>query len=362
MSFFNSKEEVLDIQLTQYGKYLLSRGKFKPTYYAFFDDNVVYDSVYANFSESHTVVKDRIIDNTMYNKTQYVYYGIESNIKKIKRQFTKTNSTELIPVQPNVEKYYTLTAPLGNSSLEVDKKPYLEMYFLEGDLHEYSTEYTGSHATLPIPQLSSSITFKTKVEKTTNPNAPEPGSMPAATNRTGVKNNERVYETIVINNDNKITVRGGEILIDITEFNSDYTNENFEIEMFIVKEEDLSGSAMSPHLPGNKKYRREVLEPLKFGQKFSNIENNLLLDDEDVLRKRATYRRPASEDPEFAEYYFNVLVDEEIDLCRSIDKIKQRMPNYDIKLKCPDAAAITTNVSSIYNSNVTEEDCESCQV
>ncbi len=362
MSFFNSKEEVLDLQLTQYGKYLLSRGKLKPTYYAFFDDNVVYDSLYANFSESHTVVKDRIIENTKYNKTQYVFYGMESNIKRMKKKHSMAGSTELIPIQSNAEKYYTLTAPLGNSSMEVDKKPYLEMYFLEGDLHECSSEYTGSHATLPIPQLSSSITFKTKVEKTTNNNAPEPGAPRAATNRTDVKNNERVYETIVVNSDNKITVRGGEILIDITEFNSDYTNENVEIEMFIVKEEDLSGSAMSPHLPGKKKYRREVLEPLKFGQKFSNIENNLLLDEEDVLRKRATYRRPASEDPEFSEYYFNVLVDEEIDLCRSINKIKQRMPNYDIKLKCPDAAAITTNISSIYNSDITEEDCESCQV
>jgi len=376
LSFFNSKEEVLDLQLTQYGKYLLSRGKFRPTFYAFFDDNVLYDSVYGNFSESHTVVKDRIIDNTSYNKTQYVYYGIESNIKKIKRQMRTLGSTTFIPVQPNVEKYYTLTAPLGNSSMEVDKKPYLELYFLEGDLHEYSNEYTGSHATLPIAQLSSSITFKTKIDKVNNSSNSTVGAEAAiASNRVGgitpdatnfeIKNNERVYENVVINSENSITVRGQEILIDITEFNSDYTNENFEIELFIVKEEDMSGSAISPNLVGKKKYKREVLEPLKFGEKLSNIENNLLLDDEDVLRKRATFRLQPSEDPEFAEYYFNVLVDEEIDLCRSIDKIKQRMPNYDIKLKCPDAAALAssvTNISSIYGSDITEEDCESCEV
>ncbi len=374
MSFFNSKEDVLDLQLTQYGKYLLSRGKFKPTYYAFYDDNVMYDSTYGSFSESHTVIKDRIIDNTAYNKTQYVYYGIESNIKKIKRQMRTLGSTTFIPVQPNVEKYYTLTAPLGNSSMQVDKKPYLELYFLEGDLHQYSTEYTGSHATLPIPQLSSSITFKSKVNKINNStNSIVGGEAAIASNRVGgttpdatefqLKNNERIYENIIINTENSIVVRGQEILIDITEFNSDYTNENFEIELFIVKEEDLSGSAISPNLSGKKKYKREVLEPLKFGEKFSNIENNLLLDNEEVLRKRATFRMQPSEDPEFAEYYFNVLVDEEIDLCRSIDKIKQRMPNYDIKLKCPDAKELTaTNISSIYGSDITEEDCESCKV
>ena len=46
MEFFNRKEEVLDVELTQYGKYLLSVGKFKPSFYAFFDDDVIYDTQY----------------------------------------------------------------------------------------------------------------------------------------------------------------------------------------------------------------------------------------------------------------------------------------------------------------------------
>ena len=37
MKFFNKKEEVLDLQLTQYGKNRLSMGKFNPTFYAFFE-------------------------------------------------------------------------------------------------------------------------------------------------------------------------------------------------------------------------------------------------------------------------------------------------------------------------------------
>jgi hypothetical protein len=46
MEFFDTKEEVLDLQLTQYGKYLLSIGKLKPSYYAFFDDDIDYDTKY----------------------------------------------------------------------------------------------------------------------------------------------------------------------------------------------------------------------------------------------------------------------------------------------------------------------------
>ncbi len=43
MTFFNKKEEVIEIELTQYGKYLLSKGKFRPVFYAFSDDEILYD-------------------------------------------------------------------------------------------------------------------------------------------------------------------------------------------------------------------------------------------------------------------------------------------------------------------------------
>jgi len=52
MSFFDSKQEILNIELTQFGKYLVSKGKFNPVYYAFFDDDVVYDSYYMKLTES----------------------------------------------------------------------------------------------------------------------------------------------------------------------------------------------------------------------------------------------------------------------------------------------------------------------
>ena len=51
MEFFNKKEEVIDFKLTQYGRFLLSKGKLKPTYYSFFDDNILYDASKANILE-----------------------------------------------------------------------------------------------------------------------------------------------------------------------------------------------------------------------------------------------------------------------------------------------------------------------
>ena len=46
MTFFNKKEEVLEVQLTRLGRQLLSQGRFKPASYEFMDEDVVYDRQY----------------------------------------------------------------------------------------------------------------------------------------------------------------------------------------------------------------------------------------------------------------------------------------------------------------------------
>ena len=44
MEFFDKKEEVMDIVLTRKGRELYSVGKFTPTYYAFCDDEIIYET------------------------------------------------------------------------------------------------------------------------------------------------------------------------------------------------------------------------------------------------------------------------------------------------------------------------------
>ena len=60
MKFLNKKEQVMDFKLTSYGHYMLSMGQFKPEFYAFYDDNVLYDGAYAFISESSNQINDRI--------------------------------------------------------------------------------------------------------------------------------------------------------------------------------------------------------------------------------------------------------------------------------------------------------------
>ena len=82
MAFLDKKEDVLDIELTQYGKYLLSQGKFKPALYAFYDDDIVYDTTYGGYTESQKGAEDRI-KSTPRIKSQPILDGIESTFSKL---------------------------------------------------------------------------------------------------------------------------------------------------------------------------------------------------------------------------------------------------------------------------------------
>ena len=72
MKFLNKKEQVFDFKLTAHGKVQLSKGKFSPEFYAFFDDNVIYDKKYASTSvvEKQNEIHQRIKSQTPYLETQ----------------------------------------------------------------------------------------------------------------------------------------------------------------------------------------------------------------------------------------------------------------------------------------------------
>ena len=81
MKFINKKEQVIDLEITPYGKSLFSMGRFKPTYYAFFDEDVLYDSEYGGFSEHQNSASVRIRD-AFQLETQAFFYGVEKQVKE----------------------------------------------------------------------------------------------------------------------------------------------------------------------------------------------------------------------------------------------------------------------------------------
>ena len=64
MTFFNRKEEVIEVQLTREGREKLAMGKLKPAYYEFLDEDVLYEKknvlYHSNLHEEQNEIKKRI--------------------------------------------------------------------------------------------------------------------------------------------------------------------------------------------------------------------------------------------------------------------------------------------------------------
>ena len=85
MSFFNKKEEVYHIELTPYGRYLLSIGKLKPHHYRFFDDDVAYDSDFISKTETQNETHKRILDEIerYFDLEKMVYFYLYQKIVQL---------------------------------------------------------------------------------------------------------------------------------------------------------------------------------------------------------------------------------------------------------------------------------------
>ena len=164
MEFFNKKEEVIDLQLTQYGKYLLSLGKFKPVFYAFYDENIVYDSNYAGYSETQNEAEGRIQNNTPNTKVIHNFHSIEDDMVRAV-EIKNSGDPELaqLMLQQTPEKSQILVNPLGNSDMASDKAPAWTISLLGGEILTGSTTPTltlsGSETVLNIPQIETEIKY-----------------------------------------------------------------------------------------------------------------------------------------------------------------------------------------------------------
>lgn len=70
MTFFNKKEEVLEVVLTRVGREKLATGQFIPTHYEFLDEDIIYDIKYVTTGnaifEEQNEIKTRIKDQIMF--------------------------------------------------------------------------------------------------------------------------------------------------------------------------------------------------------------------------------------------------------------------------------------------------------
>ena len=237
MAFLNKKEDVIDFQLTQYGKYLVSQGKFKPVYYAFFDDDIIYDQRYASGSvlEIQKDIETRIFDNTPSLDAQYLFHSVDD--LKMQDQVVRRDSphpwsgfTDDVKekLQQVPEKYFTLTDPLGNSELATDKAPSFTIELSKGEISSSFSTLSGSddktYSIKNIPQINiKDIIFYHTIKNIDD----EPA--------------EGVY--VFPGDQTYISVKQDYLSLRVVEENVPLSRENFDIEVYIL---DNSGNIDFP--------------------------------------------------------------------------------------------------------------------
>tara|TARA_R110001583_G_scaffold72519_2_gene202900 strand:+ start:261 stop:1217 length:957 start_codon:yes stop_codon:yes gene_type:complete len=294
MKFLNRKEQVLELHMTQHGKSLLSRGAFKPVYYAFFDDDVIYDSQYmsdgsATALENSTKASDRI---RKANRTepQYNYAGVETNITKLLEMGEGTSRSPMLPQEltlqqkleelskpPSaIDNYYSLGLPMGTSEYNSDKAPAWSLQFSSGEITGSVLDYTGSSGLLKIPQIEVEIYYDI---------------------HTGQYKSKRLTgdesdNVTVFPDDSYIKIEKDYMLVDFGEHNSLFENENFDIEVYEIIDEPSANEL------------KQQLNPLYF------------IDSEQVENDKYYSENVTEENIKIinknVEYYFDVRVDDEI--------------------------------------------------
>jgi hypothetical protein len=136
------------------------------------------------------------------------------------------------------------------------------------------------------------------------------------------------------------------LLIEILENNTDFEKANFDIEVFLVEEvEDPAIGSI------------ERLKQLMFMKEQNNIINDILYDDAEIV---PLAKEPVN--PSYVEYYFDVFVDErieEVEICRSVGRLKSRGYRIEAPIECPDS--MTKVNHTIYRSDIGSEDVDNCQ-
>jgi hypothetical protein len=237
MSFFNKKEEVIDLKLTQYGKDLLARGKFKPEFYQFFDDDILYNSELGGFSEHQNSSEARILENTPKLKIQPLTLSVESRYFIEQTDIEEGRRAVLQSIHRIADQYVQdriLLYPLGSHEIANQSAPKFDLRSLGERMQIGVTFPTGSGIRKNIPQINISASFVLSEDRTDLLDEP------------GMVNLESFFDLssreVVFADNSKIKVSGRPIILDLEELNVFYGLDNFELELYeITKRQNASG-------------------------------------------------------------------------------------------------------------------------
>jgi hypothetical protein len=321
MSFFDKKEETLDLKLTPYGRYLLSKGKLMPAYYAFLDDDIIYDSDSANFTESNHEIKNRIIDETPSLKPHYTMNSVETTINDSAYDNLADAAQETIDALVKPYDNYSplsdlntkfLQNTIGTSDGSKKNAPYWDILNLRGDITKasrttkseiwLSTDYRNDIDTpslvTNIPQIDVEIEYKVTRKKNTDDDYQQIANNLSSLNQAS---------PTVHPDGTYIYVEEDELLSRIYERNAFEFDEAFDIQVLKYVQEGEGNTSNN-------------WKPLRFLNRPKKIIKDILMDNQEQQEFQEL-----GTTPDVVEYYFDIRVDEEIalkDICRAVSELE----------------------------------------
>jgi hypothetical protein len=233
MSFINKRESVVQIELTPFGKKSIAKGKFKPQFYQFFDDEVVYDNQYAGGKDGVNEAQERIKEAVRL-ETQYLRSGLETSFDKETKEIEDGLASlfETLKIsQDEEESERLLSFPLGDMTLATQNAPTFDLVSWNSKLFNQAVTYqTSSGTSEKVPQLTMHLTHSVtkqvvNLRSTLGMNYDSESSLPDLSS-----------EEVVFLDNSKLIQKTEPMLISLEEKNVDYSGENFDIEIYEVIE------------------------------------------------------------------------------------------------------------------------------
>ena len=322
MKLLNKKEQVFDFQLTPYGRHKLAVGNFRPTHYAFYDDNVVYDNTYNHTGsiEPQNNIHGRIKRDTQYLGTQVVF------TERLSGSIVRGGALK-DTVYEQDENLLASRGYIGDAKTLAESNnlsPAIKLVSMQNEITSSAIEDLTNKIKIPQINITASYYFTSRDPTAQNPQINDltelnSASPPFADGR-----------SIVLETNNP--------LIYLEELNTELLVENFDVEVFVVE----TGSA------GDSDYRR-----LYFDNRQSNIVNGM-------LKPEITDQTPSQFTTSSVEYYFNMKKDYEISarlVCKHLQEFNRDSYLIDVDFDCEEEGQAT--FFDIYGQEI--GDSEVCQ-
>ena len=338
MEFFNKKEEVIDLQLTQYGKYLLSLGKLKPVYYAFYDDGIIYDSNFMGLQDKPGEIQNnaepRIQKNTPSLKPFYNFHSIDDDLQRAVE--AKNSGNDFLAqkmLQQTPDKSQILVNPLAQSDFGSDKMPSWNLMLLSGKVltgnnttdHPRTTStltLDSSNTILNIPQIEIEIKYRVSIKDGTLNISQDlidavgrgdidgiPQSILEQILAEGTEFDDINYDIKVFDDGTFFNIHRDDLILQIMEENVPYSNDNFEVEVYEISDNTVQGAANATTV--------RQIEQLRFLVEPDFIIDDILYDEKEIKRS------PIPEiDSSFVDYFFDFETDDEIEASLICNKLK----------------------------------------